>query len=215
MEALKELVAYKSLHELCYPIAKVLAKKDAFLNPGDKIDNIILMARLCYPFGINMKNADIKEINSETMGEVSYDAKNTLKVSLASKEFYSLKITIAPRDGNTIIKTNHKDSPESVISNGQGMVLGRELQLFNIFNMEMDVSVKTRLSSNSKQISHANQKNQFSKFSRGGLLVVRLNDRIFLFDRGALNPVNIVSTNHGESGSYMPDTLIKNSDTLE
>lgn len=208
---ISELVQYESLQDTCTAIAKILLTNiEGKLDPRDKINDIILIGRLCYPFGINMKNPDINEVNPETISEVSYDAKNTLKLFLSPKNKDPIKIIIKPRANNTIISINQPNSGEGEIANGQGMLLGRRLSLRNILGLKLDISIKTRLEYALSKTKDQKYNDQVNKFSRGGMLVVRLNNRIFLFDRGAFNPMEIVSTNYAESGSYMPNTLIDN-----
>lgn len=159
----------------------------------------VLLARAVYPFGVNLLTP-----NWDRGAFVCGEAKNRIWIS-----FGDFMVEIAPKDEASKIKFTFNDGGQieqrrHILQEGEAALIGRSLHLSSLWHLTacngslVSVPVKCDLG------------DERTHCSRGGLMVVRHGDRVFLFDRGLYNQVQFgvgletycytSTTGHGHDG---------------
>lgn len=180
-----------------------------------KIQSIIFISRLAFPLGINMKNPNMDKINSDNIDKFSFPVNEYLTIALPSKHKNPIKIIVNPGEDTTTINTNNSHSKESEISNGEGVLIGRPMEAGTILGHNLsDITIKSHLCFNHSRQDEKDYNEQYVTFSRAGILLVRLNDRLFFFNRGSTNSVQIKSLRKNKAIFFSPDTVTFNNNKL-
>lgn len=182
---------------------------------NQKIQSIIFISRLAFPLGINMKNPNMGKINSENIDKYSFPVNNYITIAQLSDNEKPIKIIINPGKNKTIINTNNAYSIEQEISNGQGILIGRTMEANSILGHNSNnLAIKAHLCFDYARKNSEDYREQFTTFSRAGILLIRLRDRLFLFNRGSTNTIEIKNLKQNKSLVYKPDTVEFSKDRL-
>jgi hypothetical protein len=163
---------------------RVDAGEDAVWD-HDFADQTLRLVRVLYPLGTDMQNPD--QSNKVTSG---IDATRIINIrtnagvkgdGTAAENL----VRILPREGMS--KIIHASSPDGtrhfdpiILKEGEAVLIGRELVLHELYGKKLGEGIEVPVA------AHLTS----GQASRGGIMALRREGKIYLFERGAMHPVS-------------------------
>ncbi len=163
-------------------------------------DQALMLVRMAYPFGINLANP-----GWEKNKQSSFDAHEELTFA-PDLGVDNDRVTIRPLDPHTSLisfqcRTRRGWEHRSYeLSDGASAIIGRKLSIPPPFGDTVDQALPLQMHVDCDVGSNEH-------FSRAGILVVRHQGRIYLFDRGCRARI-VFREKNGNVGTYSPESVV-------
>ncbi|MDC0357717.1 hypothetical protein OAO01_02800 [Oligoflexia bacterium] len=179
-------------------VSRVLRSGQSGLSNEAVAEDFLLIARSVFPFGVNMLNPEWRDASSQA-DHLSAD--QNIQIYLGSPErsgSFIVHPCSSDRSKTEVLYVDKRDKagvPE-LLESGDGVVFGRRLEMVQLFGKMPDrgwslasiPAIDNRVSRN---------------WSRAGVMVVRQEDRVYLFDRGSRSKLNF-NIDQLAAGAYEP-----------
>jgi hypothetical protein len=168
------------INKLCDLVGSDEKKLASYLNSS------LAILRLASKLGVNIKNYSFEPGDNSNLDEISFSSEHTISITPAKNLSESLQIE-KYWGGSSIIYSKNNPKCFMTIENNSAILIGRPMAMNRVYNIRFE---NTTIALGGDFESACFSQSENSRFSRGGLLLIKYADRIFIFDSGSTNKIS-------------------------